>query len=134
MCFNLRKASRAITQVYDNLFKKVGISPTQASILHSIRALGPITVTQMAEALATDRTTITRNLKPLEREKMIKICCGQDKRERCINITQKGIDYSDKAIEVWQGFQGKVVKAVGKNRMDKLRSDLFSALEIIQKI
>ena len=73
ICFNLRKASRAITHIYDGMFKHIGITASQAAILFALQTVGPMTISELAMAMATDRTTITRNLKPIDREGLVHI-------------------------------------------------------------
>lgn len=133
ICFNLRKASRAITKIYDGMFRKAGLSAVQAAILNSIRMLGSMTVTQLAEAMATDRTTITRNLSALERDGYIKIIPGQDRRARIIVITKKGNDTSSKTMAIWTRFQKKIYKMAGKTRLEKLCKDISGVLLDIEK-
>ena len=82
ICFNLRKAARVITQIYDEAFQPTGCRATQMPLLVATRAMGPVTVNRLAEAVVMDRTTLTRNLKPLERQGLVKVQTGKDHRER----------------------------------------------------
>lgn len=134
MCFNVRKAARAITQIYDNMFRPMGLRATQVSMLYMCRSLGPLTVTQLSQAMATDRTTITRNLKPLEREGLVVIHPGYDKREREIKLTQKGEEVSIKTFEMWQVFQDKIYEQVGKEKLEYLCQELSETVAQIEKI
>ena len=64
-CFNVRRASRAVTQFYDDIMAPSGIKATQFTMLGAVALMGPASVTRLAEHLALDRTTLTRNLKVL---------------------------------------------------------------------
>ena len=134
VCFNIRKAARAITQIYDTLFKEVGLTSSQAAILNSTRMLGNLTVNQLADAMATDRTTITRNLKPLLRDGLVMISPGEDKRERVVTVTPKGENLSLQTMAAWEKFQRKIEGTVGKERIERLCRELTSAMEEIKKV
>ncbi len=71
-CFHLRQASRVVTQLYDETLRPTGILGTQLPLLVALRLHGELTVHGLAKALVMDRTTLTRNLKPLQREGLAK--------------------------------------------------------------
>src|SRR5215475_8730961 len=77
--FNIRKAARTVTQLYDERLRPIGIRSTQLSILGKTMALQPLTVTQLAKATLTDRTTLTRNLHLLETQGLIQLERGEDR-------------------------------------------------------
>lgn len=134
ICFNLRKAARAITQVYDQLFKKVDLTASQISILTSLHLIGGMSVSQLAQAMATDRTTITRNLKPLERRKLIAISVGEDKRSRQISLTAAGDELAERAGAIFSTFHHRVCGAIGEERVQELCRELGCIVEQIQEI
>jgi len=70
-CLALRQASRYVTGMYDQVLSEAGLRVTQFSILYTLLGLGPMTVNQMSTQLVMDRTTLTRNLKPLERDALV---------------------------------------------------------------
>ena len=82
LCFALRKSARAITQQYDTMLRPLGLKATQFSLLVGIRLFGLVTVNRLAEAMVMDRTTLTRNLQPLETQGLIQTIPGADRRER----------------------------------------------------
>ncbi|MBZ0166417.1 MAG: MarR family transcriptional regulator [Candidatus Omnitrophica bacterium] len=134
ICFNLRKAARAITQIYDQMFREIGLTASQISILTSLRMIGGMSVSQLAQAMATDRTTITRNLKPLQRRRLIEIQVGLDKRSRQIDLTPEGLAQTERSAEIFQQFHHKVCGAVGQERMEELCDQLGRIVEEIQDI
>lgn len=134
ICFNLRKAARAITQIYDQMFREVGLTVSQISILTSLRMIGPLTVSQLAQAMATDRTTITRNLKPLERRSLIAISVGLDKRSRQIQITPDGTELSERSAAIFELFHQKLCIVVGQERVEQFCEQLGRIVEEIQEI
>ena len=81
-CFRLRSAARRMTQVYEHALRPTGLKITQYSLLANLARSGSHSVTALARVLATDRTTLTRNLAPLERDGLVKITDGPDARPR----------------------------------------------------
>ncbi len=124
MCFNLRKSARAITQLYDAALRPVGLRTTQFSLLVGIRLLGTITISRLAEGMVMDRTTLTRNLKPLEKQGLIRTIPGEDRREREITLTGTGQSILAKALPLWKKAQQQVAKELGDIRMARLLKDL----------
>ncbi|MBL4758276.1 MAG: winged helix-turn-helix transcriptional regulator [Rhizobiales bacterium] len=114
MCFNLRQATRAITQAYDAALKPVGITAPQFTMLSVMASSGPHTMLELAAALKMDRTTLTRNLKPLVRDGLVEVNTGDDQRQRMIKLTRKGRVRREKAEKYWRTAQDKVVGLFGK--------------------
>lgn len=121
ICFNLRRASRAVTQAYDSFLQSSGLRTTQYSLLGCLVAYGPMSVTQLAERLGTDRTTLTRNLGPLEREALVAIGVGENRRTRCIMITAAGRSRYEEAKPLWTEAQRHFVERLTPQRWRELR-------------
>jgi DNA-binding MarR family transcriptional regulator len=124
LCFNLRKAARAITQLYDEALRQTGLRVTQVSILGVTNRLGPVTVSRLAEATVTDRTTLTRNLKLLEKRGLIRVTTGNDRRQREVILTDRGHEALAKVYPLWKKVQTQVAKNFGEERVEGLLSDL----------
>lgn len=131
-CFNLRKAARAVTHLYDEILRPTGIRATQFSLLIATSLLGPLTVTKLAEQGVMDRTTLTRNLKPLEKLGLIKISTGSDQRKRIISITRKGQEALVKALPLWRKAQAHILKGLGRKRMESVLKDLSDVVSLTQ--
>ncbi len=123
MCLSIRKASRNITQAYNEEFKGLGINITQFSVLAILAGTGKQTITKVAHQLGSERTTVTRAIAILEKKKLIKIVLGADKRERLIAISKKGIEILDLARPHWKSAQLKIEHLL-TNQIDNLRSNL----------
>lgn len=123
-CFNLRKATRAITQFYDHCLEPAGIRATQFTLLVSLASVSAHTLTEMASTLVMDRTTLTRNLKPLEKLGYIQTTEPRDKRSKAYALTEKGRDTLNKGIPLWQAAQHKVSSGLGSDRIDRLIKEL----------
>ncbi len=131
-CFNLRKASRVITQHFDEALKPSGLLATQFTILVALAMSRSATVNELAEKLVMDRTTLTRNLKPLEREGWLKSEPGQDQRTRVITLTAKGEVVLAKALPRWQEAQTMVEKNLGQPRWNALLENIVEATALMR--
>lgn len=123
-CFNVRKAARLVTQQYDEMLGDTGLRATQLSMLMVISGRGPITVSDLAEVLAMDQTTLTRNLTPLEKQGLVQRVPGTDRRTRRVSVTPKGLDAVVKAVPLWKRAQAKVLRTFGEIRFQRFLGDL----------
>jgi len=119
-CGNLRKAARAITQLFDEALRPAGLRATQFGILGATMVMGPLTVTKLAEVTVTDRTTLTRNLRLLTKKGLIRIQTGNDQREREVTLTDRGREALAKGYPFWQKAQTHMVKGLGEDRWKSL--------------
>jgi DNA-binding MarR family transcriptional regulator len=131
-CFNLRKASRVITQHFDEILKPSGLHVTQFTLLAAVAIVKSATINELAEILVMDRTTLTRNLKPLERENWLKSEPGQDQRTRVISLTANGEAVLAKALPLWKQAQSSVEKMLGQQRMSEMLAHLMEASSLIR--
>src|SRR5262250_925940 len=76
VCFHLRRAARAVTQTYERALAPAGILPGQFSVLAVLHRFGPQPLSALAELMGMDRTTLTRNLRPLERDSLVRVKAG----------------------------------------------------------
>ncbi|AFZ31928.1 transcriptional regulator, MarR family [Gloeocapsa sp. PCC 7428] len=132
-CFNLRKASRVITQLFDQVLQPSGILANQFTLLAALSVAESVSITHLAQELVMDRTTLTRNLKPLEREGLIRIEPGQDQRVRIVSLTQKGQAALAKALPLWQQAQAKVIEKLGQDRWQTLLSHLSDTVSLLRE-
>jgi len=123
-CFNLRRAARLVTQRFDQAFRELGLRATQLSVLVAVFNVPDIPVSRLALALGMERTSLTRNLKVLERKGLVYGKEGEDKRERRINITQDGVLVLEKAFPLWRTVQSEVEDALGSEKWGSLLSGL----------
>ncbi len=129
-CFNLRKAARAVTQLYDEVLAPSGLRGTQFSVLAVISAAGPATMTDLADTLVMDRTTLTRNLKPLLGRGLVERGEGEDRRQRPIAITPAGRDALGQALPLWEKAQARIAGGLGAARWKGMVGDLNEAIRL----
>lgn len=118
MCtsFNLRKASRAVTQFYDDALRESGLKSTQFSLLAAAAQAGSLPISLLAAEMAMDRTTLTRNLKPLETAGLVAVTSGQDRRVRRVAATAEGEAVLARAIPAWRRAQTQMIDRLGDER------------------
>jgi DNA-binding MarR family transcriptional regulator len=122
--FNLRKASRAVTQLFDEALKPCGLYSTQFTLLNAIYLSDSATITKLSQALIMDRTTLTRNLNPLQKSGWIEVIPGEDRRTKTLSITKTGKQVLKEATKYWEEVQTQVVKSLGKKQWDELLDKL----------
>jgi DNA-binding MarR family transcriptional regulator len=123
-CFKVRKAARAVTKLYEEVLRPIGLRATQFSLLMAVRVTGPVTVVKLAQITVMDRTTLTRNLQILEKRRLIEIKPGKDRREREVTLTAVGMETLAKAIPLWEEAQDRVRQGLGEEKMRHLMDDL----------
>lgn len=129
-CYNLRRAARAITKLYDDFLRPSGLRTTQYSLLMAAKLRGPVTVTKLARLTVTERTTLTRNLTILEKKGLIQIEPGKDRRERRVALTDQGQEALLKAVPRWQMAQEYIEKGLGAERMGGFLKDLSEVVSL----
>ena len=127
-CLAVRQAARRVTQFYDRFLAPMGLRTTQFSILAKLRRLGETTINELAAEMVMDRTTLGRNILPLEREGLISIEPGRtDRRSKTVKLTAEGRKRLDEARERWRAAQAGFAHAFGEERAVLLRSLLREA-------
>jgi len=132
-CFNFRKASRAVTQLFDTTLQPVGLRSTQLVVLLAAGIYEKPTMSQLAEVIVSDRTTLTRALKPLFRRGLLKNVQGEDRRKNGILLTLKGHQAIRKAVPYWKKAQNRVVKGFGQNQWNQFTKKLHQAIVVAKK-
>jgi len=133
VCFNLRWVTRAVTQFYDAEMRQHGIRPTQGSILAALQSKNSWTMAELIDSLGMDRTTLVRNLRPLERDGLVEAAGGGRGKLVELAITAKGRKQIEKLTPAWKSAQNAVVKTLGEKRWSAILSDLETAASALNK-
>ena len=133
-CANLRKASRLVTQFYDAALQPVGLRATQFTLLATLSKRGSLPHSKLAEALVMDRTTLTRNLKPLVDRGLIEVGQGADQRVRHIALTAAGNAALDAAMPCWRQAQARIVERLGRKPWGEFLGGLNEAVASPQEV
>lgn len=131
--FNTRRATRLISQYYDKALAPAGLRSTQYSLLSLLAMMGEAPMQEVAQVLAMDRTTLTRNLDPLVRKGWVKVAIGRDRRARPLAITARGLSVLDKALPYWQAAQDRIVNALGAEHWAALMQGLHQISLIVEE-
>ena len=122
-CLAIRQAARHVTQFYDQLFAAVGLRATQFAILSRLERGGPTTINALAAALVMDRTTLGRNILPLQRDGLIEIGASPaDRRRHELRLTPAGAEKQRAARDRWSSAQARFEEVFGAARAAALRS------------
>jgi Transcriptional regulators len=127
-CLNLRRASAAITKIYDEKLAPSGLTVSQYSILKHLKHFSPVSVSDLAIKIRLDRTTLVRSLKPLEAASLIIDVSQKGTRNRQLQLTEKGKQKYIEAEYLWNDAQNLIEQKLGKENIEKLTS-LLSIIE-----
>lgn len=129
-CTNMRRSSRVMTQFYDQLLEPSGLKVTQYSLLNHLRRLGPLTMGELSKAIRLERTTLVRNLKPLEKMGFVSIIAAKTSQANQVSITVSGLKSLEAAVPYWNQAQEYI-----KNLFtEEERVIFFGALQKIESI
>jgi DNA-binding MarR family transcriptional regulator len=133
VCFNLRWVTRVVTQFFDAEMRRHGIRPTQGSILLALNAKENWTMAELSDWLGMDRTTLLRNLRPLERDGFAQAVGGGRGGMVELSITAKGQKKIKECLPAWRSAQSAAVKTLGDQRWSTILSDLETAALALKK-
>jgi DNA-binding MarR family transcriptional regulator len=124
-CLALRQAARHVTQFYDRYLAAAGLRTTQYGVLAKLKRHGPMSINTLAAELVVDRTTLGRNIRPLERDDLIAIESDpSDRRSKILRLTKAGDARFERAQKRWAEAQGRFERAYGGKQASQLREKL----------
>jgi DNA-binding MarR family transcriptional regulator len=125
LCLHVQRAARALARRYDEVFRPIGLTSGQFSLLMSLNRPARANLAEVAALLAMDRTTLTANLKPLERRGLVQVGRGEtDKRRRTLGLTSAGRSVLAAAVPIWQRTHAAIENGLEGSSPDRLRADL----------
>jgi DNA-binding MarR family transcriptional regulator len=121
----VRRADRALTRIYDEALQPSGLLTTQYALLSTLAWVSePMLHSALAEAQLMSPATLSRNLKPLQRDGLVRIAPGTDRRTRYVDITATGYKALETARPLWRAVQAQVRETAGAERIEVLVSEL----------
>ena len=129
---NLRKTARAVTQFFDEALGPSGLRATQFTVLVAVALADPPTMARIARALVMDPSTVTRDLRLLERAGMVKTAGGKDRRTRFVTLTPLGRNRLTAALPLWEQAQHQVTRRVGGSRWREILHKLSAVQTLAQ--
>ncbi|MGH9502314.1 MAG: MarR family winged helix-turn-helix transcriptional regulator [Terriglobales bacterium] len=131
MCGSLRRASRTLTQLYENALRPLGLRATQFTILQALSLAGEVTQNQLGEMLAIDSTTLTRTLQIMVREGWIAERRGEDRRERRLRLAKGGATKFNRALPAWEKVQARVRRQLGEQAWNNLLETTYQVTDLV---
>lgn len=131
--YNLRRTTRLVSQAYDRALKPLGLKITQFSLLVAAHTLDDLVLSKLAKSVGMDRTTLSRNLRLLEKKGMVRIEKGEDQRELRVALTDQGHGILEQAIPLWEKTQERVKNGMGAARYEGILSDLRALAKVIRQ-
>ena len=129
-CLNLRKASRAVTRIFDEALQPTGLRSTQLPVLVTLTVSGPTSISNLADELVMDRTSLGRLIGPLASRGLIDIRPGNDRRTREVSLAARGYEAVREAIPLWDKAQAHVVAKLGQRRWRYLHGNLTAVASL----
>ena len=129
-CLALRQAARHLSQIYDRHLAQAGLRGSQYSILSKLNRLGPMPIGRLAENMVLERTALSRALRPLERDRLVKVGAGPDGRTRNVSITPAGGARFKAANVHWRKAQKEFETKFGADQAAGLRLTLRRVVEV----
>ena len=124
MCHKTRMAARAITRTYDDALRSTGLRATQLSVLAAVGARGALSIQSLADSLEMDRTTLTRNLRPLEDKGYVLLAPERRHRSRVLTLTDAGHAVLMEALPLWEQAQRRIKRRLGAERWPAVQEAL----------
>jgi DNA-binding MarR family transcriptional regulator len=125
LCLHIQRAARALARRFDEALRPLGLTQGQFSLLTSLNRPEPPSISSVSNLLAMDRTTLTANLKPLERRGLVKIAVDkEDRRGRRLSLTTKGKALLAAAAPVWEDTHAETERLLTQQSPGALRESL----------
>jgi len=127
LCLHAQRAARALARHFDDVLRPAGITSGQFSLLMSLNRPEPPSLGSVAQLLAMDRTTLTANLKPLERRGLVKVAIDKDdRRSRRLALTAEGKAVLAEAFPIWKDTHAAIEKKIAESGPDLVRAALLA--------
>jgi DNA-binding MarR family transcriptional regulator len=119
MCGSIRRTSRALTQLYEQTLRPLGLRATQFTILQVLARAGEVSQGQLGEILAMDSSSLTRTLKIMIQQSWVAERPGRDRRERWLRLSRTGEAQMKRALPAWDKIQSRLRREMGEPAFDK---------------
>lgn len=124
LCHSSRMAARAVTRAYDEALREAGLRATQLAVLAAVGARGALSIKALADSLGMERTTLTRNLRPLEEQGLVVLAPEARHRSRMLTLTKAGAAALRGALPLWESAQRRMKRRLGEARWMSVHATL----------
>ena len=132
-CNKVRTAARLMSKAYDDALRPTGLRASQCAVLAAIAAMGngnsSASITELAQAIHMDRSTLKRNVTPLETLGLVSVAAEGWRRSRSLSITDKGKAALEAAVPLWEGAQKRLKKLLGADAWSSVHDSLDNLIE-----
>ncbi|HTL00138.1 MAG TPA: MarR family transcriptional regulator [Pseudomonadales bacterium] len=132
-CNKVRTAARLVTRAYDDALRPTGLRASQCAVLAAIAAQGhgnnSMSITELAQAMSMDRSTLKRNVTPLETLGLLNVGAEGWRRSRLLTITDKGKAALEAAVPLWEASQKRLKKMLGADGWSDVQSTLDNLIK-----
>src|SRR4029077_15391090 len=132
-CFDLRRATRAVSRMYDDFLRDAGLNITQYSLLRVICREKELSISTLGRYMVMDRTSITRAVAPLERDGLIHRCPAADRRIRIVSVTSKGRKLVEDTAPKWREAQEALLETIGEDRWRAMSNVLRETTRMVRQ-
>jgi len=133
-CAAVRSAARAVTKAYDDVLRPLELRMTQYTILVKVSREGQLALSDLADRMVMDRTTLARNVKPLEREGWMAVAVGSDRRERLLSVTPAGLALMERARPLWLETSRRLDEKLGPQQAETLRVTMREVVKAAREL
>lgn len=124
LCANTRKTDRALSRVYDQALRPTGLTASQFAVLSVLSEVAPLRISDLAQVMVMDQTTVTRNVALLKKLGMVRTVATDDKRTRAVSLTDQGHQTHARAVPLWSRVQADLSASLGPERLGRFLEDL----------
>ena len=128
VCYEVRKTARYVINYYDAALKDADLKSNQFIILVAVAHLKSPNFTKLAEFVGIDQSTLARNLVTVEKQKLVSVKTGSNRREKLITLTKKGEHKIEKSFPLWKKAQGRLVGGIGAERWHEIQGELHDVV------
>jgi DNA-binding MarR family transcriptional regulator len=133
LCNALRRASRAVSRLYDEELRGVGLRTTQYSLLRVLSRTGEVRQRDLGGSTSLDETTLTRNLRPLIESGWVVIGAGEDRREKLVRLTEAGAAKLRQALSAWERAQQRMRSRLSEGAWSSLLAALPNVARLAEE-
>ena len=134
VCYEVRKTARFVINYYDDALKDADLKSNQFIVLVAVAHLESPNFTKLADFVGIDQSTLARNLITVEKQKLVSVKTGKNRREKLITLTKKGEHKVEKSFPLWKKAQGRLVGGIGAERWRDIQNELQDVVGVTKNL
>ncbi len=134
VCYEVRKTARHVINYYDAALRDADLKSNQFLILVAVAYLKSPNFTKLADFVGIDQSTLARNLVTVEKQKLVSVKTGKNRREKLITLTKKGEQKIEKSFPLWKKAQGRLVGGIGAERWREIQNELHGVVDVTKSL